>query len=873
MDSVRPRQRSNIEGLTLAGKTGRSEAGATVTVDVGAIRHNYRDGLAKLGPDITPAAVIKADGYGLGANKLAKVLVEEGCRDFFVARISEAVDLRKALQAENPDMARKIAINVLDGPLAGSDPQFLIDNKITPVLNSLEQVQAWNQAAKKQGVTLPAILQVDSGMNRAGMHAQDLSALLADREGNLGNVKLQYIMTHLAKAGNATPGVGESREAGPDSKQQLANFEATCAHFPGVKASIGASSTVFLGHEFHKDMVRLGGTFHGQAPFDADSNPLRQVVKLESKIAQVRNLEPADAIGYGLNFTAQQAMKVATIPIGYADGMPRIGGGNRPGDAAVKPYVLVAGKYKAPLVGATSMDMTTIDVSHVPTEALKPGASVTLIGGEITSDHFGAMYNTNASEAQTKLASRVRMEFREDPNVPAPAPSEHASANAWDVAAPVANRAQESLLKRALLNSQTGRLKKDAAGAIVTVDVGAIRHNYRDGLAKLGPDITPAAVIKADGYGLGANKLAKVLVEEGCRDFFVARISEAVDLRKALQAENPDMARKIAINVLDGPLAGSDPQFLIDNKITPVLNSLEQVQAWNQAAKKQGVTLPAILQVDSGMNRAGMHAQDLSALLADREGNLGNVKLQYIMTHLAKAGNATPGVGESREAGPDSKQQLANFEATCAHFPGVKASIGASSTVFLGHEFHKDMVRLGGTFHGQAPFDADSNPLRQVVKLESKIAQVRNLEPADAIGYGLNFTAQQAMKVATIPIGYADGMPRIGGGNRPGDAAVKPYVLVAGKYKAPLVGATSMDMTTIDVSHVPTEALKPGASVTLIGGEITSDHFGAMYDTNASQAQTNLTSRVFMEHREDPHVPAPPPNSHASQNAWADTRT
>jgi alanine racemase len=415
---------------------GVGEAATVARVDVGAIRHNYRDGLSKLAPGVTPSAVIKADGYGLGAAKLAQVLIQEGCRDFFVARIGEAVELRQALQAQDPQMARKVAINVLDGPLAGSDPQVLIDHQITPVLNSLEQVRAWNQAAERFGKPLPAILQIDSGMNRAGVPPEELPELLDNDKAALSHIKLQCIMSHLAKASDATPHAqgGESRQAGAHSRAQLFNFDHIAAAFPGVEQSIGASSTVFLEPEFQKDMVRMGGTFHGQAPFEADANPLRPVLTLQSKIAQTRQLPPGEGIGYGLNYTGQQPMtNVAVIPTGYADGMPRTAGGNRESDPPIERYVLVDGKHKAPMIGATSMDMTTVDVSNVPPEALHPGTPVTLIGGSITTDHFGAMHGTGASETQVKLTQRVRIEHHEDPNVPPPAPSNHASKHAWDL--------------------------------------------------------------------------------------------------------------------------------------------------------------------------------------------------------------------------------------------------------------------------------------------------------------------------------------------------------------------------------------------------------------------------------------------------------
>ncbi|HET7866868.1 MAG TPA: alanine racemase, partial [Burkholderiaceae bacterium] len=485
----------------------------------------------------------------------------------------------------------------------------------------------------------------------------------------------------------------------------------------------------------------------------------------------------------------------------------------------------------------------------------------------ITPDHLGLMYGTNASEAQTKLTGRVHKVFRDEASPPA-ADSARVSDHLWEAVPRQVGVGSLSLEQRAIETLRTARLKQEAAGAVATVDLGAMRRNFRAGLEKLGEGVTAAAVIKADGYGLGAMRVAKVLLEEGCRDFFVARISEAVDLRKSLRTECPELADKVAINVLDGNLAGSDPQWLIEHRITPVLNSLEQVQEWNEAGRAQARPLPAILQVDSGMNRAGMHEADLQALLAGRGQYLDHVKLQFIMTHLANAGEAAPGPDGTLQPGEATRRQQARFEEICAHFPGVKASIGASSTVFLGKDLHKDMVRVGGTFHGQAPFDADSNPLEQVMTLHSRIAQVRELQPSDGIGYGFKYVADKPMSVATIPIGYADGLPRVGGGNRAGDGPTRAHVLVDGRHKAPLVGATSMDMTTVDVSAVPREALRPGTPVTVVGDGITPDHLGLMYGTNASEAQTKLTGRVHKVFRDEASPPAAD-SRRASEHLWS----
>jgi alanine racemase len=603
-------------------------------------------------------------------------------------------------------------------------------------------------------------------------------------------------------------------------------------------------------------------------PDSAGSRPLEPELALQSRIAQVRELQPTDAIGYGQRYVVDRPMQVATILIGYADGLPRVGGGNRPGDAPTRAHVLVDGRYPAPLVGATSMDLTTIDVSAVPPEARREGTPVTVIGSGLTAADLGRMYGISASEVPAKLAGRVHLEVRDEARLPEAAAPQRAFAHPWDVE-PARAAAPAPLRRQAIENLWAERLAKeenllanDAAGAVATLNLGAVRRNFRTGLQKLGRDVTPAAVIKADGYGLGAVRLAKVLIQEGCRDFFVARVSEGVDLRKALGKELPALAHKVAINVLDGNLAGCDPQWLVEHRLTPVLNSLEQVRQWNETGRAQARQLPAILQVDTGLNRSGMPDAELQALLADRRQYLGHVKLQFIMSHLANAGEVAQGPDGTPQPGEVTRRQLARFDDIRKHFPGIKASIGASSTVYLDRSLHKDMVRMGGIFHGQAPFDADGNPLEPVLTLETKIAQVRELSQSEAATPGLGRAVGQPVLLATVPIGSADGLSGVAG------ASGQAYMLVDGKHKAPLVGDVSMDYATIDVSGVPSAALEAGTPVTVIGGGITTDHLGLMYGTNASETQTKLAGRV---HKVIVDEAAPPAadSRRVSDNVWS----
>jgi alanine racemase len=416
---------------------------------------------------------------------------------------------------------------------------------------------------------------------------------------------------------------------------------------------------------------------------------------------------------------------------------------------------------------------------------------------------------------------------------------------------------------------------REAAGAVATVDLGAGRRNYRDAVAKLGPEVTPTAVIKADGYGQGATEWAKVLIEEGCKDFFVARIIEGIELRKGLRAVFPEMADKVAINVLDGNLAGADPQLLIDHKITPVLNSLEQVQEWNAAAKARKTRLPAILQFDSGMHRAGMRGYELEALLDDREGNLGSIEQQFIMTHLARSDEATPRGDGTFQAGDATEKQLANFNAIMARFPSVKSSIGASSTVLLDKKFHKDYVRLGAAFHAQDPIAGADNPYQQVLTLRSRISEVHR-EPAGVdLGYGGRYTTTRPTDVAVIPIGYADGPPRaVAGNHAQGDVKDRAHVVIKGRnddgsdavFRCPMIGATSMDSSMIDVTDVPEKFRRAGTVVTLMGDGITPNGYGAMHGTNPSETPTKLAKRVFIEYKDD--LPKLPLDTTPSANVW-----
>lgn len=420
-------------------------ARAVATTDLGAMRRNIRLGMAMIGagprpdysdPDATEpkwipgrraAVVVKASGYGLDDKhgpgldekrvKVAMMALSEGIRDFFVASAEEAADLRAAFKAQRPDLAGDVAINMLDGIAPGEDLQYLIQHRITPVLNSVDEVKMWNEAGQAANRKLPAILQFDTGMTRAGIREKHVADLAEQwRSGQLPGLDIKMVMSHLSDSDDASALEGSTlyeHVAGKKTQQQLEAFNRISEQFPGIDESIGASSTVFLGKELHKDMVRMGATFHGQAPFGDEDHPLEPTLKIEAKIRQVDVAETGSQIGYGSNYTVKGEPELhGAIAWGYTEGAPRRSNGNKEGDPA-RPYVMV-GTHKAEFIGSTSMDQSQIRLDGVPADLRKPGDMVTVLGDGISVNQFSKMHGSGVSELNVKLGSRVARKYVDD---------------------------------------------------------------------------------------------------------------------------------------------------------------------------------------------------------------------------------------------------------------------------------------------------------------------------------------------------------------------------------------------------------------------------------------------------------------------------
>jgi alanine racemase len=319
---------------------------------------------------------------------------------------------------------------------------------------------------------------------------------------------------------------------------------------------------------------------------------------------------------------------------------------------------------------------------------------------------------------------------------------------------------------------------------LLTIDLGAIARNYRT-LRRQAPGAEIAGVLKADAYGLGAAAIAPMLWDEGCRSFFTAKLDEALALRPVLD--------DATIYVLEGVAEAEIPAFL-EAGLRPVLNQPGEVERWATLARRLGRRLPAGLQLETGLCRMGHTAADLAALQPDW---LAALDLGLVMSHLACADE--PGH-------PQNEAQRARFLALAARLPKAPLSLANSSGLFLGPAYALDLARPGAALYGINPTPGRPNPMLPVARVTAPVLRVLEVDGAGAVGYGATYPVAAGMRIATIGIGYADGLPR---------AAGNAATAAIDGAPVPLAGRVSMDLTTLDVTSLPASAVTIGTAVTL----------------------------------------------------------
>lgn len=366
---------------------------AILHIDLDALVANWWR-LGSMAPQAECAAVVKADGYGLGAAEVGKALQKAGCRRFFVAHSEEALALRAAL----PDAT----IHILHGPTTGGEAELAAAG-LTPVLSTPSQIEAWSALAKRLGRRLPAALHVDTGMNRLGLTEAEAYAVATD-PAHLEGIDLAFVMSHLACADEPDH---------PLNHRQAETFAALRQRFPNLKGSLANSAGIFLGPAWHHDILRPGIALYGANPLDPSAGPRREasrmaeVVHLQGKILQVRSVDRGMTVGYGAGYIVEKPTQIATVAVGYADGFSRALSGR--GSAIIKGR---QGHVRVPIAGRVSMDLITLDVSALDASDCRPGTAVSLLGGGIDIDEQAALAGTIGYELLTQLGKRYRRIYK-----------------------------------------------------------------------------------------------------------------------------------------------------------------------------------------------------------------------------------------------------------------------------------------------------------------------------------------------------------------------------------------------------------------------------------------------------------------------------
>ena len=380
-------------------------------VNLAALRHNLRvvarhaksasDGRARVWP------VLKADGYGHGAPAVARTLERAGAEGFCVALLEEAVELR--------DAGIRTPILVMGGFNAGSRGacEEIAARDVVPVVYDLGQIEGLARAARTLGRPALAHLKIDTGMARLGVRMADLE-VFATQLARYPEVQITALMTHLACAD-----AEETQAEAGFTAEQVARFEEATQRLvrsgaikPGIVRHAANSAALLRGDAIF-DAVRPGIAIFGVSPLlgkGGSSAELRAVMRVRTEIVDVRTLEVGESVGYGALFRASRASRIATIPMGYADGLSR--------HLSNRGHVLVRGR-RAPVVGAVSMDMSMIDVTDIPgtslgDEVVVLGAQEGVLGKEaITAEEVAAHAGTIAWEVLTSVSRRVPRFYRE----------------------------------------------------------------------------------------------------------------------------------------------------------------------------------------------------------------------------------------------------------------------------------------------------------------------------------------------------------------------------------------------------------------------------------------------------------------------------
>ena len=357
-------------------------------IDHRALRGNFKQIRALVGPRVKILAMVKANGYGHGAVAVAKTLAAAGADAFGVATVEEGIELRRARIGQ--------PILVLAGAYLEQLPQFL-QYRLTPVVHEVATLKALDSRLLRLKATLPIEIEVDTGMGRIGFPAGEIDTWLPALA-KLKTVKLHGVFSHFADAETANERY---------TQKQLKRFNQVLTRFAEAKilhrsSHMAKSAALITEPAAHFSMVRPGLILYGMFPAPALKKKidLKPVLSWKTRIIQLKRVAAGTPVGYGRTFVAKRNSVIATLPVGYADGYHRLFSNHA--------QVLVRGKH-APVVGRVSMDLTTIDVTDI--RNVQQGDEVVLLGyqgsAEIGADEIASWANTISYEIFTSISDRV----------------------------------------------------------------------------------------------------------------------------------------------------------------------------------------------------------------------------------------------------------------------------------------------------------------------------------------------------------------------------------------------------------------------------------------------------------------------------------
>ena len=362
-------------------------------VDLTALQHNFRAIKEFLGGKAGIIAVVKANAYGHGADRVALALEQAGATMLACADIEEGIALRRA--------GVQVPILVF-GALSVSDLEGLFEFGLTPTISTPSAARAVQAAAVKARRTIGYHLKIDTGMNRLGFRHDNLRRTLPDLLAS-PNLRLNATYTHFATADDpASPLFNEQRERFERATGVVSDLggKPIMRHMANSAALLRDSRVWF-------DVVRPGLLLYGVIPPPlASTIPLQPVMSLTSRVVAVKGMRPGEGVGYGWRHQAESPTTIAVIPAGYADGIDtRMSG---------RGFVLIRGK-RVPIVGAVSMDMMTVDVTGME---VSPGDEVVIIGRQgdeswqrIDAREVAAAIGTIPWEVVCRIGTRIERQY------------------------------------------------------------------------------------------------------------------------------------------------------------------------------------------------------------------------------------------------------------------------------------------------------------------------------------------------------------------------------------------------------------------------------------------------------------------------------